>query len=130
MAKGASEKGKSAFWKWASIVGVAGLVTVWATINTVVARWNAIPALQMSLAESQGDRQKLHTEISGHQAQQAVDMKEIQMTLKAIEKVQLEQKEELRQMGSKIDMMYRRSSSATPKVNGPLYESPDAHVSQ
>jgi len=95
--------------KWISLIGFIGLLSGWATWNTVVARWNAVPILQARTDQSMTDIASIRETVSEHKNAQALDMLKVSHQLETITQKQAEQKEQLAKIESKID-----------RINSPL----------
>ena len=96
--------------KWLTVIGIVALVSGWATLNTVVARWNAIPVLQARTEQANADISGIREKVSSHESAQAVEWVQITMKLEAINEKQTDQKKTLAEIGQKLDRLSTRSS--------------------
>ena len=94
--------------KWLTALGGVTLVSVWATFNTVVARWNAIPVVEARTQQAVLDIEAARDSLAEHKSQQAVETTKLTMQLDAIAQKQIEQKDALAEIGRKLDRLNGR----------------------
>jgi len=98
--------------KWLTALGAVALVSGWATFNTVVARWNAIPVVEARTQQAVADLEAVRDSFSEHKSEQAVETTKITMQLDTIAQKQLEQRTQLIEIDRKLDRL-----SGRPVVN-------------
>jgi len=94
--------------KWLTAMGVIALISGWATFNTVVARWNAIPVVEARTQQSEQEIEAVRDAFAEHRSTQAVETTKITMQLDTIAQKQVEQKEQLTEIGRKLDRLSGR----------------------